>query len=281
MGKHIGCAVVGRRAQGVALNQRAEEHGAVQIACAGEAAVDVQLFDHEAVLAGTGAADVLAHGKSGDHGAGGQRDQRVGQRLCGGFVQLGGSRVFLEQQGGLGGIGQDEVGLCGQLPHPVHESRGHGGVGPAVIAHDGVHHLAGIGPERKGFLRQRDLFLAAEVAGVDALKFQPQRMIVLQRGGTVGTAVHPGRGAKAACVGGQHHRGQRHGLNAHDRQHRQDHCEAAPPHTGQVVDTKNFFWFSRFQQESGLLRAIERAHSKPSLSAYNTVYHILRDKKSV
>ena len=45
--------------RGVALHQRADEHGTIQIARAGEAAADMQLFDDEAVCAGTGAADVL------------------------------------------------------------------------------------------------------------------------------------------------------------------------------------------------------------------------------
>ena len=54
--------------------------------------------------------------------------------------------------------------------------------------------------------------------------------------------------AKPACVGGKHHRGQGYRLHAHDRQHRQDHCKAAPSHAGQVVDAKDFFWFNGFLQ---------------------------------
>ena len=52
--------VVGSGAQGIALDQRANEHSTVQIARAREAAADVQLFDDKALAAGTCAADVLA-----------------------------------------------------------------------------------------------------------------------------------------------------------------------------------------------------------------------------
>ena len=71
---------------------------------------------------------------------------------------------------------------------------------------------------------------------------------MLQRLRAVGAAVQPGGVAQAAGVGGEHHRGQGHGLHAHDRQHRQDHRQAAPAHTGQIVDAENFFGFNRMYQ---------------------------------
>ena len=66
---------------------------------------------------------------------------------------------------------------------------------------------------------------------------------MLQRLRAVGAAVQPGGVAQAAGVGGEHHRGQ-----GHDRQHRQDHRQAAPAHTGQIVDAENFFGFNRIYQ---------------------------------
>ena len=41
-----------------------------------------------------------------------------------------------------------------------------------------------------------------------------------------------GRCPEAAGVGGEHHRGQRHRLDAHDAEHRQDDRQTAAPHTG-------------------------------------------------
>lgn len=127
-------------------------------------------------------------------------------------------------------------------------SAGVTGIGLAVIAHYGVHHLVGGRPQGKGFFSQRYLRLAAQIAGIDTIKLQSKGLVVLQCGHAVGTAVHPGGGAKAAGVGGEHHRGQRHRLEAHDRQHRQDHRKAAPAHAGQVVDAKDLFGFNGFLQ---------------------------------
>ena len=209
--------VVGGSAQGVALDERADENGSVQVARAGEAAVDVQLPDDKAVPAGTGTADVFAHGQPGDDSIGGQCGQRIGQRLGCGVVQRPDCGILLQQQRSLGGVGQDEVCPAGQLPHPVDEGRGHGGIGMAIVTHHRVHDLAGRRPEVKGLFGQRDLLLAAEVAGVDARKVQPQVVVMLQRSHAVGGTVHPGRGAEAPGVGGEHHGGQRYRLYAHDR----------------------------------------------------------------
>lgn len=125
---------------------------------------------------------------------------------------------------------------------------GNGGIGLAVIAHYGVHHFVGGRPQGKGFFSQRYLCLAAQIAGIDTIKLQSKGLVVLQRGHAVGAAVHPGGGAKAAGVGGEHHRGQCHRLEAHDRQHRQDHRKAAPAYAGQIVDAKDLFWFNGFLQ---------------------------------
>ena len=65
----------------------------------------------------------------------------------------------------------------------------------------------------------------------------------------VGAAVHPGRGAKTAGVGRENDRRQSNGLNAHDRQDRQDDGKTAPTDAGQIVDAENFFRFVMFQQK--------------------------------
>ena len=102
-------SVISGGAQGVALQQRADEHGTIQIPRAGEAAADMQLFDDEAVCAGTGTADVLAQRQSGDHRVGGQRLQSICQRLRGGIVQLIGDRLLLQKQLRLGVVGQNQI----------------------------------------------------------------------------------------------------------------------------------------------------------------------------
>ena len=138
--------------------------------------------------------------------------------------------------------------LTAQIADALDQRRGNSGIGLAVIAHHGVHHLVGGRPQGKGFFSQRYLCFAAQIAGIDTIKLQSQLLIVLQCGHAVGTAVHPGGGAQTAGVGGKHHRGQCHRLEAHDRQHRQDHRKAAPAHAGQVVDAKDLFWFNGFLQ---------------------------------
>ena len=208
----------------------------------------MQLFDDEAVCAGTGTADVLAQRQSGDHRVGGQRLQSICQCLRGGIVQLIGDRLLLQKQLRLGVVGQNQICRAAQAADVLDQCRGNGGIGLAVIAHHGVYHLVGGRPQGKGFFSQRYLCLAAQIAGIDTIKLQSQLLIMLQRGHAVGTAVHPGGGAKAAGVGGKHHRGQCHRLEAHDRQHRQDHCKAAPAYAGQVVDAKDLFWFNGFLQ---------------------------------
>ena len=96
-------SVVGGGTQGVALQQRANEHRTVQVAGAGKAAADVQLFDEEAVFSAACTADVFAQRQAGDDSPGGQSGQLVSQSLCG-FIgeQLGlrlapmtGSTIFL------------------------------------------------------------------------------------------------------------------------------------------------------------------------------------------
>ena len=208
----------------------------------------MQLFDDEAVCAGTGTADVLAQRQSGDHRIGGQRLQSICQRLRGGIVQLFRHGLLLQKQLRLGVVGQNQVCRAAQAADALDQRRGNGGIGLAVIAHYGVHHLVGGRPQGKGFFSQRYLCLAAQIAGIDTIKLQSKGLVVLQRGHAVGAAVHPGGGAKAAGVGGEHHRGQCHRLEAHDRQHRQDHRKAAPAHAGQIVDAKDLFWFNGFLQ---------------------------------
>ena len=192
----------------------------------------MQLFDDEAVCAGTGTADVLAQRQSGDHRVGGQRLQSIRQSLRSGIVQLLGDGLLLQKQLRFGVVGQDQIRRTAQAADALDQRRGNGGIGLAVIAHHRVHHLVGGRPQGKGFFSQRYLCFAAQIAGIDTIKLQFQRLIVLQRGHAVGAAVHPGGGAQTAGVGGKHHRGQCHRLEAHDRQHGQDHRKAAPPYAG-------------------------------------------------
>ena len=73
------------------------------------------------------------------------------------------------------------------------------------------------------------------IAGIDAVKVQPQLPVMLQRGLPVGAAVQTSRSAKAAGVGGEHHRGQGHRLDAHDAEHRQDDRQTTAPDRKSVV----------------------------------------------
>ena len=54
-----------------------------------------------------------------------------------------------------------ELEPAAEPAHPVDESRGHCGVGLAVVPHHRVHHLAGSGPEVERLFSQRNLLLAA------------------------------------------------------------------------------------------------------------------------
>ena len=148
----------------------------------------------------------------------------------------------------LGVVWQDKVCRTAQAADPVDQRRGNGGVGSAVVAHDRVDHLLGVRPEGKGFFCQSHLRFAAQITGVNAVKFHAQGAVMLQSFLTVGTAVQTSRDAKAACVGGKQHGGQSHGLCTHDGKYRQDHRKTAAPHAGKIVDTKNFFGFSRMDQ---------------------------------
>ena len=213
----------------------------------------MQLFDHKAVGAAAGAADVLAQRQAGDHGTGGQSRQLVGQCLGGCVIQRIIHGSTLQQKLRLGVVGQDQVGRPAQLPDAADEFRGHGGIGLAVVAHHGVHHLVGRRPQSKGFFGQCHLRFAAQVAGINAVKIQAQCMIMLQSGLAVGTAVQTGRGAQPAGMGGKHHRGQSHRLQPHDRQHRQDHRQTAAAHAGQIMDAEDLFGFNRFYQIRNLL----------------------------
>ena len=214
----------------------------------------MQLFDDKTVPARTRAANVLSHGHPGNDGIRGQRGQLVGQSLGPSLVEILRERFFPEQQPGFCHVGQNQVCPLAEGPHPVNEFRGHGGVGLAVIPHHRVHHFLGRRPQVKGFFRNRRLRLAAEVSGINTVKFQSQLPVMLQRGHAVITAVQPGRGAKPARMGREQHSGQRHRLHAHDRQHRQDDCQTAPPHPRKVVDAENFLRSRQFQQKRSLLR---------------------------
>ena len=83
-----------------------------------------------------------------------------------------------------------------------------------------------------------------------------QLPVMFQCGLAVGAAVQTGRCPEAAGVGGEHHRGQCHRLDAHDAEHRQDDRQTAAPHTGKVMDAENFFRFRYLQQKRSLLRRI-------------------------
>ena len=79
---------------------------------------------------------------------------------------------------------------------------------------------------------------------------------MFQCGLAVGAAIQTGRCPEAAGVGGEHHRGQCHRLDAHDAEHRQDDRQTAASHTGKVMDAENFFRFRYLQQKRNLLRRI-------------------------
>ena len=69
-----------------------------------------------------------------------------------------GAWVAIEGSGSLDGVHQlDENG---KLPDAADEFRGHGGIGLAVVAHHGVHHLVGRRPQSKGFFGQCHLRFA-------------------------------------------------------------------------------------------------------------------------
>ena len=91
----------------------------------------MQLFDDEAVCAGTGTADVLAQRQSGDHRVGGQRLQSICQRLRGGIVQLFRHGLLLQKQLRLGVVGQNQVCRAAQAADALDQRRGNGGIGLA------------------------------------------------------------------------------------------------------------------------------------------------------
>ena len=60
----------------------------------------------------------------------------------------------------LGVVGQDQVCRAAQAADALDQCRGNGGIGLAVIAHYGVHHLVGSRPQSKGFVSQRYMQMA-------------------------------------------------------------------------------------------------------------------------
>lgn len=249
----------------------------------GEAPLNVQLFDDKTVPARTRAANVLSHGHPGNDGIRGQRGQLVGQSLGPSLVEILRERFFPEQQPGFCHVGQNQVCPLAEGPHPVDEFRGHGGVGLAVIPHHRVHHFLGRRPQVKGFFRNRRLRLAAEVSGINTVKFQSQLPVMLQRGHAVITAVQPAGvpnppvwvesttvGSATGCTPMADSTGR---MTA--RLHR--------PTPERSWMQRTFFGSVNFsKKEASFAECAVRhgAHTKPILSAYDTVYHIFLRKKS-
>ena len=231
--------------EGLSPEKAAQEDGGEEVAGAEE--LPRLLAGHgEADLAAAGVQTAGAQGLGGqadagdDHGAlpaqGEAAEPLLDAGLAGGDVVEG----LPQEEGGLGEVGGDEVGLGGQLDHLLTHLGGVGAVDPAVVPHDGVDEDQGLLPAEAldETAEDPDLLRGAQKAGVDGVEGGVEGLPVpeglLHGAGEVleGGGLRGGEGG----VGGEDRRGQGTALGAHDGEDRQDHREGAAAQTGQVLD---------------------------------------------
>ena len=228
-----------------------EAHGEFFVEVAG-IAVGGRVIGHGTDLA-------RLEGDAGQHGGlAAQAGQVLEELFDVGLVIVVAHVVDAQHEGGLGQVGNDDIGLAAQLAHLLGKFRGEAGVEHAVVRHGGVGVDQGaVAAETvEELAHQVDLLEGAQVAGVDGVKMDVLVGPVVRDGVDLLGQVVEGEVFEAAGVGGEHHRGQRHRLDAHDAEHRQDDRQTAAPHTGKVMDAENFFRFRYLQQKRNLLRRI-------------------------
>ena len=160
---------------------------------------------------------------------------------------------LLQEQGRLGEVGGDDVGLGRQGAHPGAQGGGVGAVGPSVVPHDRVHQHQSIAPAEAGDKGPEhvDLPLRAQKAAVNGVEGGPQLgPVVTAAGHGVGQVqkdrlVRAGIGGVGREIGGE----QSIAPVAHGREHRESDGGGAPSEPGQVLD------------ESHLGGALHRGHS--------------------
>ena len=237
--------VGGGLGQGLPPEKAAQQHGGEKVAGAEELS---------RLLPGHGEVDLAAAvvQAAGAQSLGGQADASDDHRAlpvqgeaaepCLDAGLAGGDAVegLPQQEGGLGEVGGDEIGLGGQPGHLPAHLRGVGAVDPAMVSHDGVDEDQGLPPPEllDEMAEDVDLPERAQKAGVDGVEggaeSRPVAEGLLHVVGEVleGGLLRDGEGG----VGGEDRRGQGAALGAHDREDRQDHRERAAAQPRQVLD---------------------------------------------
>ena len=145
---------------------------------------------------------------------------------------------LVQQEGRLGEIGRDDVGVADELAHGRHHLRGLGGVQDAVVAQHRIHQGEAAGLEELADAAGRDLQLArvAQKAGVHGIEGQAQLLPVVQHGAHLGRQVMEGEALHTGSLRREHRRGQRAGLDAHAGKDGDDHGQRGASETGKVMD---------------------------------------------
>ena len=177
-----------------------------------------------------------------DYGAGSVPAQPLGPiaavRLP---VQADGIIILPQQQGGLGGVGGEDVRQFRQTGHGSAHFRGVGPVGLAVVPHDGVHDdpavRAAEGPDE--VRRPHDLLPGTHKAGIHPVKGQAQALPVGRYRLHLVRQVQEGVGSKAAGMGGQVGGDHRAALDAHSGECGQDDRQRAASEGAEVMDGGN------------------------------------------
>ncbi|KAF5029811.1 hypothetical protein DSECCO2_644720 [anaerobic digester metagenome] len=148
---------------------------------------------------------------------------------------------LVQQQGGFGKIGGDDVCLAHQPAHALHHLHVHGGFQLAVVAQNRVHHGKAAfhpahvdAPGHDVHLRRR-----TQKAAVHRVELQVQGLPVVQEQAHLVGKVQKAVAGEARRVGGQHGGGHGAHLRAHGGQYGNGHGERGAAKAGKIVDGRH------------------------------------------
>ena len=175
-----------------------------------------------------------------DHRAGPIQGEAAEPLVHSGLTGGDGAVGLIQEEGCLGEVGGDDIGLGGQGPQLPAHLRGIGAVDTAVVAHDRIDEEQGVRPAEGAdeLSQQVDLGGGAQEAAVDGVEVRVERLpvdhgLLHHRCQVVkGGQLREGEGG----VSGQHRGGQRAALGAHDREDGQGDGERTAAQPGQIMD---------------------------------------------
>ena len=198
-------------------------------------------FEHVAVHAAHEVAD-LAFARALDalqhHVLRAVRDERVDELLGRVVGDVGAGPLALEDNGGLGQVRREHVGVARQVGHGAAELGRVGGIHLAVVGHDRVDHAQRAGVGGVDVADDVDLLRRAQEARVHGVDFHVDALPSCQVVGKDGRrVVHVPTGE--GRVRAEEARGHGAHVGARRRQHGNGHAERALAVTAQVVDRRD------------------------------------------